>query len=45
MTYMWAMGFQIAKVSDIFKNQALIFMYNWLRENKYPFLNDLRDYI
>ena len=37
--------FQIAKVSDIFKNQALIFMYNWLRENKYSFLNDLRDYI
>ena len=33
----------IANFSEIYRFQCLIFMYNWLNCDKYPFLHDIRD--
>ena len=33
----------IINISEIYRLQCLIFMYNWLKCDKYPFLDDIRD--
>ena len=37
--------FGILKISDMYKFQSLLFMYNWLKSNKYKFLDNIRDLV